>query len=90
MTTRDEEHAKLRAKITEIKTQIEIGAEYEHYKGDHYRVVDVAIFSEDIDRIFVIYEALYNGLIWARPYRMWNELVEIDGKKILRFRKVEK
>ncbi|MGE0009666.1 MAG: DUF1653 domain-containing protein [Candidatus Babeliales bacterium] len=66
---------------------------YEHYKGQQYRVIAVATYSEDINQQFVIYEALYCNKvsqIWARPLAMFLEDIEIDGKVIPRFRHIER
>ena len=61
---------------------------YRHYKGKMYEVLDVAYHSETEER-FVVYKALYGeGEMWIRPFEMFTEMVEIDGKKILRFEKI--
>lgn len=58
---------------------------YRHYKGMEYEVIDVARHTET-EEWLVIYRALYgeHGL-WARPYSMFTEQVEIDGKCQPRF-----
>lgn len=60
--------------------------EYEHYKGNRYRVVGTARHSETLEEL-VVYQALYgeNGL-WVRPLKMFLEEVEVGGKKVPRFR----
>lgn len=66
---------------------------YEHYKGERYRVIAVATFSEDITQRLVIYEALYNNKVsqvWARPEAMFLEMIELQGKAIPRFKLVER
>jgi len=62
---------------------------YEHYKGTQYEVIGVAKHSETLEEL-VVYRALYgeHGL-WVRPLKMFLETVEIDGKKIPRFRFIE-
>jgi Uncharacterized protein conserved in bacteria len=74
-------------KTTQAKNQVTIGAKYLHSKTKkHYKVVDIAIFSENTGQLFVVYEQLYGeSLIFARPIEMWNEAVEIDGKITPRF-----
>mgnify|MGYP001572515289 FL=1 len=61
---------------------------YKHSKtGNLYRVHFVAKHSETLDDL-VVYEALYENpksKFWARPLSMFEELVEIDGKKVPRF-----
>lgn len=69
--------------------KIKIG-EYEHFKGKHYEVVGVAKHSETLEEL-VIYRALYGEYdLWARPIEMFLEKVELNGKKVLRFKYVGK
>ncbi|MBE6030078.1 MAG: DUF1653 domain-containing protein [Clostridiales bacterium] len=65
------------------------GAEYEHYKGNRYRVIDIATHSETLEPL-VIYQALYGEFgIWARPKEMFRETVEVNGETVPRFRRVK-
>ena len=58
---------------------------YTHYKGNKYQVIGIANHSETLEKM-VVYKALYGeGEIWVRPLCMWDELVDVDGKKIKRF-----
>ena len=58
---------------------------YRHYKGGRYEVIGVAKHSETLEEM-VVYRALYGeGGLWVRPASMWNEWVEKDGQKVLRF-----
>lgn len=67
---------------------IQLGV-YEHYKGNRYRVLGVARHSETLEEL-VVYEALYGDHgFWVRSAEMFLEEVEIDRKKIPRFRYVE-
>ena len=60
--------------------------EYEHYKGNRYRVLSVARHSETLEPL-VVYQALYGDRgIWVRPARMFKETVEVDGREVPRFR----
>jgi|GEM_PF-467550 len=74
---------------------VQIGKKYRHYKGGEYKVVTIARYSENPQKEFVIYEALYEspefGLnsTWARDRTMFTEDVVIDGKKQKRFQVIE-
>ena len=61
---------------------------YEHYKGNKYRVIGIAKHSETLEDL-VVYKALYKNEIselWVRPLSMFVEEVEVDGRKIPRFK----
>lgn len=58
---------------------------YKHFKGNKYRLLDVAKHSETLEEM-VVYKALYgDGGVWVRPAFMWTEEVEFEGKKVKRF-----
>ena len=58
---------------------------YRHYKGNEYELIDVALHSETLEEM-VVYRALYGDKnLWVRPAHMWEEEVEVDGKKVKRF-----
>lgn len=62
---------------------------YRHYKGNEYEVIGVAKHSETLEEM-VIYRALYGEFgLWVRPAKMWNESVEVNGEKVLRFSPIE-
>ena len=62
---------------------------YRHFKGGEYEVLFTATHSET-GELYVVYRALYGEKkVWIRPASMWNEKVERDGKRILRFVKIE-
>ncbi|MEY3197372.1 MAG: hypothetical protein RLZZ59_743 [Pseudomonadota bacterium] len=68
--------------MTESKITLGI---YKHYKGNMYQVLGVARHSENFET-FVVYQALYGEFgIWVRPFSMFTENVEIDGKVLPRF-----
>ncbi|MBI5466739.1 MAG: DUF1653 domain-containing protein [Candidatus Kerfeldbacteria bacterium] len=59
--------------------------EYEHYKGNHYRVIGVAHHSETLAEL-VVYQALYGDhSIWVRPVEMFTGTVTVDGVARPRF-----
>lgn len=61
---------------------------YKHYKGNHYELLYIANHSETLEKM-VVYKALYGeGEVWVRPLSMWDELVEVNGKKVPRFENV--
>ena len=58
---------------------------YRHFKGGEYEVLHIARHSENEEPL-VVYRALYgDGDVWVRPLSMWNESVEYNGEKVLRF-----
>ena len=61
---------------------------YEHYKGKKYLVLGTANHSETKEKL-VVYVPLYQHEgepMSARPFDMFNENVEIEGKSVPRFR----
>ena len=62
---------------------------YKHSKsGNFYRVHSIARHSETLESL-VVYEALYPNEVarmWVRPLAMFEELVELNGAKVPRFR----
>ena len=62
---------------------------YRHYKGNLYEVMMTAQHSET-EEWMVVYNAKYGDEgTWVRPYAMFVEKVEVDGKLIDRFEKLE-
>lgn len=67
---------------------IEAGV-YEHYKGKRYEVIGVGLDSETMKPVVVYIPLSEIGVpFWVRPYEMFLEFVEVDGKKVRRFSKV--
>lgn len=65
------------------------GEVYRHYKGDTYKVVGLALHSDET--WLVVYEPMYEGAVsklFTRPAQEWRELVEWQGAKVERFSKV--
>ena len=70
------------------KQEITLG-KYRHFKGNEYEVVGFAKDSETTEKV-VIYKALYGEEeLWIRPYEMFREIIERDGKEIRRFTKID-
>lgn len=71
---------------------------YRHYKGKLYELIDIVHHSETLEKM-VLYKSLYDnsnvpegpswGELWVRPYEMFFEEIEVDGKKVKRFEKIE-
>ena len=65
------------------------GEVYQHYKGDCYKVVGLALHSDET--WLVVYEPLYEGAVskfFTRPVAEWREAVEWQGSQAARFTKV--
>lgn len=69
------------------------GEVYQHYKGDLYKVHELALHSND-DEWMVVYEPMYENPVaklFTRPLREWREVVDLpaqagwEGKKVERF-----
>ena len=66
---------------------------YEHYKGNRYEVIGLARHSETREEL-VVYKALYEtefgkDSLWVRPLTMFTETVEVNGKRVARFKYVK-
>lgn len=70
---------------------IQINGIYRHYKGNNYRVLNIAKCSETL-KDFVVYECLYpnpTAKVWIRPLEMFDGSIELDGVRIKRFILIE-
>jgi len=62
---------------------------YRHFKGNRYEVTGFAKHSETLEDM-VVYKALYGERgTWVRPLSMWESPVEVDGKMVKRFERVD-
>jgi hypothetical protein len=62
---------------------------YRHYKGGEYELLGVARHSETLEPL-VLYRPLYNATgLWVRPFTMFFESVEIDGRVQPRFTRLD-
>ena len=66
--------------------KIEENRLYKHYKGNVYKILCFAQHSETNQKL-IIYQNVEHKDIWARPYEMWNEIV--DNRGTLRFTLLE-
>ena len=61
---------------------------YRHFKGGKYKVLAIGQDSETLAPV-VVYQALYGeGKVWVRPYDMFFEKVQRDGKEFDRFTEI--
>lgn len=62
---------------------------YRHYKGGEYEVIGVARHSETLEPM-VVYRPLYNQSgLWVRPYTMFFEDVDSEGRLQPRFSPIQ-
>lgn len=71
-----------------METKITPGV-YRHYKGNTYRVLHMVLHSETMEELVVYQDVNNPEKIWARPARMWNETVLVDGVERKRFELIE-
>lgn len=58
---------------------------YEHYKGSHYRALQIVCHHENFEE-WVVYQALYgDGRCFIRPVQEFLEEVDVSGIKRGRF-----
>lgn len=55
-----------------------IGGIYKHFKGNLYKVIDVAFHCENLEE-YVVYKSIENGKTWIRPKKEF--LSEVDHEK---------
>ncbi|MED4582029.1 DUF1653 domain-containing protein [Brevibacillus choshinensis] len=60
---------------------------YRHYKGGVYKVTGIATHTET-DEKMVVYYRVEDEELFVRPFRMFFEKVEVNGKKVPRFEKM--
>lgn len=56
-----------------------IGKTYRHFKGGLYKVVDIAVHSENAGVLVIYQSAKDPSLVWARPLDMF--LSDVDKEK---------
>lgn len=83
-------HEELVQRLNKAKLLVKIGGQYSHYRSTDkfYTIVDIAIL-EATEEAAVIYKANYGGgLTWIRSINDFTAQVEVDGKMVDRFTKV--
>ncbi len=79
-----------REREQQMVAQVPIGAFFEHYKGQKYKIIEIGRHSETL-QLQVVYQSLYDSAefgdyaIWIRPLEMFLETVVIDGQEVPRF-----
>ena len=66
---------------------------FKHYKGKHYKVLNIGYHTETSKKL-VIYEQLYEndypyGYVWCRPYNMFFGEIKYENKNMKRFQQIE-
>lgn len=61
---------------------------YKHYKGNEYEVIGTAKHSETEEELVVYYSVKSPEQLWVRPLTMFVELIELNGGKTQRFKKI--
>lgn len=62
---------------------------YRHYKGGQYEVVGAVRHSETLEPL-VLYRPLYGeGGLWVRPHAMFFSQVELEGRQVPRFARID-
>jgi len=65
-----------------------IKGKYKHFKGGLYEVLGVAKHSETLEEM-VLYCHEGEKEMWVRPFDMFFEEIEREGKKMMRFEKID-
>jgi hypothetical protein len=61
---------------------------YRHYKGNEYTVLGVARHSETLEELVVYRQEYGERGLWVRPAAMFAETVEVDGRIVSRFQRL--
>ena len=71
--------------LSDTAKSLKLG-EYVHYKGGRYEVINIAHDELTGDEV-VVYKALQRDMgLWVRKLSIFLEDVEVDGKKVPRFK----
>ena len=66
-----------------MKEEIKIGGKYHHFKGKDYRTIAIARDCENPNRLFVVYQALYDSPEFGKEQIWVRELGDFLGDKKL-------
>lgn len=65
--------------------KIKINGVYRHFKGNKYKVLNIATHSETEEEM-VVYQKLYGDRsIWVRPLQVFLDYKLVDGEQVKRF-----
>ncbi|TQV86882.1 DUF1653 domain-containing protein [Aliikangiella coralliicola] len=74
--------------MSELDNRTIAPGKYRHYKGPEYEVIDTVYHSET-EELMVLYRPLYGEpALWVRPFDMFSEQIEVNGRKLFRFEKI--
>jgi len=64
------------------------GDRYRHHKGGEYEVFGSAIQENPLAHV-VVYRSLAEGHLWVRPIDDWLAMVDVGGRQVPRFARIE-
>ena len=88
------EECEVKTVIADVPTKKEKKAEklkkvqkgrYRHFKGSEYEVLGVSTHSETGEKLVIYMSVDGKETLWARPYDMFTDVVEHNGKTVNRF-----
>lgn len=62
---------------------------YQHYKGGLYIALTISALESNPEQKMVTYIALKDGAVFTRTLENFTEIIEVDGVKVPRFKKLE-
>lgn len=62
---------------------------YRHYKGRDYTVLGTARHSETLEQLVVYRQEYGDRGLWVRPAAMFTETVDVDGRHVPRFARID-
>ncbi|HSX43295.1 MAG TPA: DUF1653 domain-containing protein [Candidatus Saccharimonadales bacterium] len=78
----------LALRLAKAKEFIPQGSKWRHYKGDEYAVIDLVLY-EASSEVGVVYKPLANPIVtFVRPLVEWQDVLEHDGARVYRFRRL--
>ena len=59
---------------------------WQHHKGAFYEVLGVVRHSETLEALVLYRPLIGDGSLWVRPFDMFIESVDIEGRQVPRFK----